>query len=79
MLSRFSRVQLFFVTLWTVALQAPPSMGFSRQEHYNGLAFFPPRDLFDPGMEATSPMSQIQGSRTAMGWDPARMREAFRD
>ena len=67
MLSRFSRV-LFFVTLWTVALQAPPSMGFSKQEYWNGLAFFPPRDLLDPGMEPTSPMSRIQGSRTVMGW-----------
>ena len=67
MLSCFSRV-LFFVTLWTVALQAPPSMGFSKQEYWNGLAFFPPRDLLDPGMEPTSPMSRIQGSRTVMGW-----------
>ena len=31
-----SRVQLF-ATLWTVAHQAPPSMGFSRQEHWSGL------------------------------------------
>ena len=33
-----SRVQLF-VTLWTVAYQAPPSMGFSRPECWNGLPF----------------------------------------
>ena len=38
MLSHFSRVQLF-ATLWTVAHQAPLSMGFSRQEHWNGLRF----------------------------------------
>ena len=31
-----SRVQLF-VTPWTVAAQAPPSMGFSRQEYWSGL------------------------------------------
>ena len=36
MLSRYSRVQLF-VTLWTVAHQAPMSMGFSRQEYWSGL------------------------------------------
>ena len=33
-----SRVQLF-VTPWTVAYQVPPSMGFSRQEYWNGLPF----------------------------------------
>ena len=36
--SRFSRVQLFG-TLWTVALQAPLSMGFSREEYWSGLPF----------------------------------------
>ena len=35
-LSRFSRVQLF-ATLWTVARQAPLSMGFSREEYWSGL------------------------------------------
>jgi len=35
-LIRFSRIQLF-TTLWTVAHQAPLSMGFSRQECWNGL------------------------------------------
>ena len=37
-LSCFSRVR-FFVTLWTVALQDPLSMGFSRQEYWSGLLF----------------------------------------
>ena len=37
-LSHFSFVQLF-VTPWTVAHQVPPSMGFSRQEYWSGLAF----------------------------------------
>ena len=45
-LSHFSRVQLF-ETLWTVALQAPLSMGFSRQEYWNGLPFLPPGHLPD--------------------------------
>ena len=34
-----------FVTLWTVALQAPPFMGFSRQEYWSGFPFSSPRDL----------------------------------
>ena len=38
-------------SLWTVACQAPLSMGFSRQEHWNGLLCPPPGDLPDPGME----------------------------
>ena len=38
MLSHFSRVQLC-VTPWTAAHQAPPSLGFSRQEHWSGLPF----------------------------------------
>ena len=42
-------------TLWTVAPQAPLSMGFSRQEYWNGLPFPPPRDLPDSGIEPLSP------------------------
>ena len=49
-----SRVRLF-VTPWTVAHQAPPSMGFSRQEDWSGLPFPSPGDLPDPGTEARSP------------------------
>ena len=41
MLSRFSRVGLF-ATPWTVALQAPLSMDFSRQEDWSGVPFPPP-------------------------------------
>ena len=44
--SPFSRVQLF-VTLWTVARQAPLSMGFSWQEYWSGLPRPPPGDLPD--------------------------------
>ena len=39
---------------WTVAHQAPLSMGFSRQEYWSGLLFPPPEDLPDPGMELGS-------------------------
>ena len=49
-----SRVQLF-ATLWTVAHQAPPSMGFSRQEYWSELPFPSPGDLPDPGIEPRSP------------------------
>ena len=45
---------LLFVTLWTVAHQAPPSMGFSKQEYWSGLPF-PSPDLPDPGIEPTCP------------------------
>ena len=49
-----SRVWLF-ATQWTVAHQAPPSMGFSRQEYWNGLPFPSLGDLPDPGIEPRSP------------------------
>ena len=44
-----------FVTLWTVAYQASPSMGFSRQEYWSGLPFPSPGDLSNPGIEPRSP------------------------
>ena len=52
-----SRVRLF-ATPWTVAYQAPPSMGFSRQEYWSGLPFPSPGDLPDPGIEPRSPVLQ---------------------
>ena len=42
-------------TPWTVAYQASPSMGFSRQEYWSSLPFPSPGDLPDPGMEPGSP------------------------
>ena len=42
-------------TPWTVAYQAPPSMGFSRQEYWSGLPFPSPGDLPDPGIKPGSP------------------------
>ena len=53
MLSRLSQVQLF-ATLWTIACQAPLSMGFSRKEYWNGLPCPPPGDLPDPGIKPAS-------------------------
>ena len=42
---------------WTVAHQAPLSMGFPRQEYWNGLPFPSPGDLSNPGIEPTSLVS----------------------
>ena len=55
-LSCFSHVQLF-VTLWTVACQAPLSMGFSRQEYWSGLLCPSPGELPDPGIKPASLVS----------------------
>ena len=52
MLICLSHVQ-FFLTPWAVALQAPLSMGFSRQEYWNGLPFPSTGDLPDSGIEPT--------------------------
>ena len=41
-----------------IANQAPPSMGFSRQEYWSGLPFPSPGDLPDPGIEPRSPTLQ---------------------
>ena len=53
-LKSLSRVWLF-ATLWTVAHQAPLSMGFSRQEYWSGLPVPSPGNLPDPGIEPKSP------------------------
>ena len=53
-LKSLSRVRLF-ATPWTVIHQAPPSMEFSRQEHWSGLPFPSPGDIPDPGIEPGSP------------------------
>ena len=47
-----------FATLWTEALQAPLSMGFSRQEYWSGLPCPPPGDLRDPVNETDPPTLQ---------------------
>ena len=60
-----SRVRLF-ATRWTVAYQAPPSMGFSRQEYWSGLPFPSPGDLPNPGIE---PKSEIKPGSPAFQAD----------
>ena len=71
MLSLFSLVQ-FFVTPWIVVHQAPPSMGFSRQEYWSGLPSSPPGNLPDPGMEPRSPTTPALAGRfftTSAAWE----------
>ena len=58
-LSCFSRVQLC-ATPWTVAHQAPLSMGFSRQEYWSGFSYSSPGDLPDPGFKRGSPVLQAK-------------------
>ena len=58
MLNYFSHV-LLFATPWTVALQAPLSMGFSRQEYWRGLPFHSPGHLPDPGIKPRSSALQV--------------------
>ena len=50
---------------WTVAHQAPPSMGFSRQEYWRGLPFPSPGDLPNPGMKPRSPTLQAYALTSA--------------
>ena len=52
-----------FETPWTVAHQAPLSMGFSRQEYWSGLPYPPPWDLPDLGIELVSPASPAFAGR----------------
>ena len=67
MLSRFSPVRLF-ATQWTVALQAPLSIGFSRQENWGGLPCPPPGDLPGPGIETMSLTPPALASRFFNTW-----------
>ena len=62
MLCHFSCVRLF-ARLWTVACQAPLSIGFFRQEYWNELPCPPPGDLPCPGMEPVSLMSPVWAGR----------------
>ena len=48
----------FFATPWTIARQAPLSMGFSRQEYWSGLPFPSPGDLPNQGIKPRSPAVQ---------------------
>ena len=70
-LSRFSLVQLFAIP-WTIAHQAPLSMGFPRQEYWSRLPFPPSGDLPDPGIEPMSCKSPELAGRffsTSVTWE----------
>ena len=54
------------VTLWTVALQAPLSMGFSRQEYWSQLPFPSPEDLPIPGTEHGCPALEADSLLTEL-------------
>ena len=57
---------------WTVAHQAPLSMGFSRQEYWSGLPFTPPRGFLDPGIKPMSLASPALAGKfftTSATWD----------
>ena len=78
MLSCFSHVQSsavsvsVFLTPWTVARQAPLSVGFSRQKYWSALPFPPPGDLPDPGIKPTSLMTPALAGRffiTSTTWE----------
>ena len=68
-----SRVRLF-VTPWTVARQAPLSLGFSRQEYWSGLPFPFPGDLPDPGIEPGSPAFQADALTSEPSGKPTSIR-----
>ena len=53
-------------TPWTIACQAPLSIGFSRQEYWSGLPFPSPGDLPDPGIELGSPALQADSLPTEL-------------
>ena len=59
---------------WTVAHQAFPSTGFSRQEHWSGVPFHPPGDLLNAGIEPRSPTLQADALTSAPPGKPLNTR-----
>ena len=72
MCSWLSRIWLF-ATPWTVAHQATPSLGFSRQEYWTGLPFPSPEDLPDLGIEAGSPALQANSLPSELPGKPVSL------
>ena len=52
--------------LWTIACQAPLSVGLSQQEYWSGLAFPSPGDLPGPGIKPGSPALQADDLPTEL-------------
>ena len=73
MLSCFSHVWVF-ATLWTMACQAPLSMGFSRREYWSELPCPPPGDLPNPGIEHRSPPLQVDSLPSE---PPGKLRDSW--
>ena len=67
-----SRVRLF-ATPWTVAHQASPSMGFSRQENWSGVPLPSPGDLPNSGFEPESPAMQADTTIKGFPGKPKRL------
>ena len=67
-----------FASPWTVAHQAPPSMGFSSQEYWSGLPFPSPGNLPDPGIKPRSPALQMDSlpadpqGKPILSWHPSK-------
>ena len=68
-----------FRTPWTIAYQAPPSMGFSRQEYWSGLPFPAPGDLPDPGIELQSLAFQVDALTSEPPGKPTRRGRGCKD
>ena len=62
-----------FATPWTIACQAPLSMGFSRQEYWSGLPFPSPGDIPDPGIKLASLMSPALAGRFFITEPPKKL------
>ena len=76
MLSHFSHVR-FSVTPWTVACQAPLSMGILQARYWSGLPYPTPGDLPDPGIEPASLMSPVLAGgflTTSITWEALKMK-----
>ena len=78
LLCSLSCVQLF-VTPWTVAYEAPPSIGFSRQEYWSGLPFPSPENLPNRGIEPRSPTLQADALPSPGKVNPRETRRATRE
>ena len=66
------------MTPWTVACQAPLSVGFPSQEYWSGLPFPPPGNLSDPGVEPASPVSSALTGRFFTAELPGKVHQPCR-
>ena len=74
MLGHFSHVQLFG-TLWNIVLQAPMSIGFSRQEYWSGFPCPSPGNLPNPGIKPRSPALQADALPSEPPGKPLKPRQ----